>query len=156
MLDDFLPDFGFNRRHHRHRRHRHHHHRHHPRLRVWFAIGEHAVLLTPKKETFMADTVHIDQTAVLSIEADDKAGDIVSPVAFDSPPSWTSSNPSAATVTASADGTTAVLQPTGLGVTTIGLAASINGVAFTATDDITIVAGDVASLKIVVTPQPAA
>lgn len=103
----------------------------------------------------MADSLHIDQIGNLSIVADDSKLNVVSPVTFDSPPVWTNSNPAAATLVASTDGTTAVLTPVAAGlVTTVGVSASVAGVSFSASDDVSIVSGAVASISIVLTPAP--
>ena len=97
----------------------------------------------------MATTIHINQIDTQSIVAVDATGAIVTPVAFDSPPVWTNSNPAAATNVVSADGLTNVLTPVAAGqTTTVAVTAIIGGVTFTATTDYSVVSGSVASISI--------
>lgn len=134
--------------------HRRHHHRHHGRLpfSVWLGINRTLVFLPPNQETFILSQLHDDQVDNLSIQAVDAKGNIVSPVAFDSPPTWTNSDDTAATVAASADGTTAVVTPVKVGgTTTVSVSASIAGTVFTASTQITVVTGAVAGISIVET-----
>lgn len=90
-----------------------------------------------------------DQHCPLSIQADDKAGNPVTlPVGA---VTWSSSNPSVATVTPSADGMTADVAATGpLGSAQVGVAVDLGGgQQLTGTLDVTIVAGAAASILIV-------
>ena len=103
--------------------------------------------------------LHVDNIMNYAITAADAAGDPISPITFDAPPVWTSSNPAAGAIVASADGTTAVLTPAAAPgsvgqVTTVTMTCSIAGTSFSATDSVTIVAGAVASVSIVGTPAP--
>lgn len=99
----------------------------------------------------MATNIHIDQIDTISIQAVDASGNVV-PVTYDSPPVWTNSNPAAATNVVSADGTTNVVTPVASAIgqtTTIGVTAIISGTTFTASNDYTIIAGTVASIRLV-------
>lgn len=140
--------------HHRH----HHHHRHqHRGVHVWLRINNSAVLLKPNERTFIMSQIHVDQIAVLTIQAVDSKGNPVS-AAFDGPPVWTNSNEAAATSSVAADGSTDTLTPVGTAVgqsTTASVVATIGGTQFTASIDEAIVAGAVAGIKIVETFQPA-
>ena len=103
--------------------------------------------------------LRLDQTVTLSIEAIDAGGN-PAPVVFDAAPTWTNSNPAAATNVVAADGLTNVLTPVpgALGLaTTVTVAASIGGMAFTATADYTITAAPIVitSIRIVETFSPA-
>jgi hypothetical protein len=131
---------------------------------IWFVIGSHQVLLNHERMTQMADTLHIDQTAVASIQAKDKNGNLIPGPVFETPgPVWASSNPAVATVTGIGGGPlvppnvgpTATIQPLSLGITNITVSANIGGVNFSASNSITVVSGAVASISIVLTPQPA-
>jgi hypothetical protein len=138
------------------RRGKHHHPEHcHDDKFIWFVSNNFAVALQPERTINMSDTLHLNQIDNLSIVADDANLNIV-PFTPDAPPVWTNSNPAAATMVASADGLTAVLTPVAVGVTTVGVSVVINKVTFSASDDITIVAGAIASISIVATPAPAA
>jgi hypothetical protein len=155
--------FGWNDRRDFQRRRKHHGHRHHHPLGglfIWLVTNNHAVELEPERTIHMADTLHLAQIGNLSIVADDSKLNVVSftpdpVVAPATNPTWTNSNPAAATLVASVDGLTAVLTPVAIGVTTVGVSVVIGGVTFSASDDISIVGGAVASVSIVLTPAPA-
>jgi len=113
----------------------------------------------------MSDQIHLSQVDNLSIVADDANLNVVpfTPDAAVPPatnPTWTNSNPAAATLVASADGLTAVLTPVAVGVTTVGVSVLITDPAtkvtttFSASDDISVVTGPIASISIVATPAP--
>ena len=57
---------------------------------------------------------------------------ITPPVPFDAPPTWTSDNPSAVSVTPSADGTSAVAAYVAAGTANISAVGVIGGVSFSA------------------------
>ena len=101
----------------------------------------------------MAQTLTDNQIDNLSIVATDGAGNPVAPT-FDSPPSWTLSDPSGSnSLVASADGLTAVLTPGQVGSTpTVNLSGIIGGVTLTASLAISIVSSAVVALSIVGTP----
>lgn len=146
---------------------RHHNHRqHHPKRFYWFRILESGsalrILLEKDREPFIVSQLHVDQKVTLSIVATDAAGN---PVAFKpdaaTPPAtnpvWTNSNPAAADMAVSNDGLSAVVTPKAdqVGqVTSVSVAVTVNGVTFTATDDLTIVEGAIAGVKIVETFSP--
>lgn len=129
----------------------------HPRRFFWFRIGGALrILLEPGKEPFIVGQLHVDQKVSLSIVATDVAGN---PVKFapDAAPVWANSNPAAADMTVSNDGLTATLIPKADAVgqvTSVSLAVVIGGVTFTATDDISIVEGAIAGVKIVESFSP--
>ena len=127
---------------------------HRRRIRVWFGIGPTNILLRPNEESFIMSNLRLDQTNALSIEAVDANGTAV-PSVFDSPPVWTNSNDTKATVAAAADGLTAVVTPVSLGETTVTVSASIGGASFSATLVITVVAGLVVGIRIVENITPA-
>lgn len=99
--------------------------------------------------------LHIDQFDNLSLAAVDAKGNVVSPIPFDSAPVWTNSDDTAATLAAATDGLSASLTPVKAGgVTTVTVSASIAGTPFSATLDVSVVAGAVAGLSIVETFSP--
>jgi hypothetical protein len=142
---------------------RHYHHRqHHPKRFYWLRLNECGsalrILLEKGKEPFIVSQLHVDQKVTLSIVATDAAGN---PVAFKpdaatppaTNPTWTNSNP-AADMVVSNDGLTAVLTPKAdqVGqVTSVSMAVIVDGVTFTATDDLTIVEGAIAGVKLIET-----
>lgn len=134
-------------------RRRHHHHHHHHHERVWLIVNNFAVQLKPNQEIHMAQTLTDNQIDNLAIVATDGAGNPVSPT-FDSPPTWTLSDPSNSnTLAASADGLTAVLTPGQVGSTpTVNLSGIIGGVTLTASLAVSIVSSAVVSISIVGVP----
>lgn len=134
-----------NRRRHQHR-HRGHHARH-----VWLKVSGVAVRLNPIEGTFIMSNLALNQIVTLSLIITNDAG-VVSPA--DSAPVWTNSNAAAATSAVSSDGLTDVLTPVAAGVTTVVVTVMINGVAYTATVDETVIAAGLAGVKIVETFSP--
>lgn len=115
---------------------------------VWFRKGELEILLRKHERLIMQQTLHVDQIDTLSIVQRDASGNVVN-VPYDAPPTWTSSNPAAATLTVAADGLTATLtNPAVDQVTDVTVQASIAGTVFSATNTYTIVGGAVASIEI--------
>ena len=109
----------------------------------------------------MVQQLRIDEIDNLTIAVLDASGNPVSPpVTFDAAPVWTlvdTGTSSGASLVPAADGLTAVLTPGAVGATvTVNLALSVGGTPFTATLDVTTVAGvsTVASIAIVATPAP--
>jgi hypothetical protein len=138
--------------------HRHHRHHHHHRHKVWLVVNNFAFELKPNQENEMAQSLLDTQIDNLSIQVNDASGNIISPPpAFNTAPSWTLTDPAGtgATLSASADGTSAVLTPAGkLGTVTVGLTATIGGQSFTASLDVAITSGAPASISIVAAPAP--
>lgn len=108
----------------------------------------------------MAQLLRIDEIDNLTIAVLDASGNPVTPpVTFDSPPVWAlvDTASSGASLVPDASGLSAVLTPGAVGSTvTLNLTGVIGGVTFTASLDVTIVAGvsTVASISIVATPAP--
>jgi hypothetical protein len=124
---------------------------------VWLLTNKFTVFLIHKTEMIMATSLHVDQIDTQTILATDAKGNPVT-VTWDSPPVWINSNPAAATNVVSSDGTSNVLTPvsTGIGLsTTVGVAAMLGGVPFSASTTYTIIAGTVAQIAIVDTFSPA-
>lgn len=106
----------------------------------------------------MASTISTVQVDNLSIIALDASGNQVSPVTFDSAPTWSLPDSSIATIAASGDGTTATVTPVAVGTTTVTLSCAVGGAVFTATLDVTVTDSGtgtiVASVQIAAVPAP--
>lgn len=97
------------------------------------------------------------QTLPLSIEFDDATGAAMPPSVTDSPPVWTSGDPTIATVAAAADGLTALLTPVAVGGVVVTLVVLVAGVSFQASLTVAVnaVAPVLTSVKIIAgTPTP--
>ena len=123
---------------------------------VWLVRDKTAIQLTPERKLKLMDQLNVVQLGDYSITITDVKGNVLAAPVFDTPPAWTSSNPAAATILASADGTTAVLTPVGPinVVTVVGMSCSIGGVALTASDQVTTIAGPAANAAITMTVVP--
>lgn len=100
----------------------------------------------------------IGQIDDLSLKATDKNGNVVSPIPFDAPPTWTVSDPTLADLTVSTDGVSAVLTYKVAGHLVVNLQGVIKGVPFAATAEVDIAAAapsdtDVVAIEIVITPR---
>lgn len=112
----------------------------------------------------MTDQVNVATPGLqYSITITDIKGNVIAAPKFQAPPTWVSDNPAAATITASADGTTAVLAPVGPAglVTNVNMSCIVvnpdgSTVTLTATDAVTTIAGPAANATITGTVIPAA
>lgn len=139
------------------RRHRHHHHHHHHRPTPVLIINNFAVELIAQEKVIMATSLHLDNLGNLAIVfADSKLNPISPAPTPDAPPSWSVSDATVASLAVAADGLTAVLTPlVSGGTTTVALSLVLGGTTFSASLDVSITAGAVASVAITMTPVPA-
>lgn len=135
---------------------RSHHHDHHRRATPVLHVGTFAVRLVPQEQIHMASQLHIDQLGNLSITfADSTNNPIVPAPTPDAPPTWTVDDLTVATIVVAADGMSAVMTPIKVsGVSTVTLALVVGGTKWGAVMAVTIVAGAIASVAIVLTPVP--
>ncbi len=103
----------------------------------------------------MQQTLHVDQIDTVTLQAVDAKGNIV-PLTPDAAPVWTDSVPAAVSQTPSTDGLSDVLTAAGTPgqVSTIGVTVLVGGVSFSAQDDVMVVAGAIAGIKLVHTFSP--
>lgn len=129
----------------------HRHHRLHRHATPLFGVGPIVIELLERETIHMATSIHIDNQLPLSVAFIDSAGNPIMPAPTpDTLPVWVITDTTVATVTASTDGLTAIVNPLLVGgSTTITLTVVIGGTTFNATLDIVIVAGAVASVQIV-------
>lgn len=119
--------------HERHRK-RHRHPRHKIHFVVLFTVNHMSFVLKPDEEIFLMTDTTVGKTLNLSIGFLDADGNsmIVTPMP-DSPPIWSNTTPATTTLTPSADGLTATDLAVGVGTDSIGAAATVGGVTFSAT-----------------------
>jgi hypothetical protein len=120
---------------------------------LWFGVDQDHVYISPLTSgVTVVSELPEDKTRILTIQALNGLGAVLEIVDFDSPPSWTNSNPKAATGEAWEEGQRYIVTPAGGAVgqsTSISVSVQIGGQHYSATNEIRIVAGKVAAIKIV-------
>ena len=102
----------------------------------------------------MAQTLHVDQIDTVTIQFVDAQGNVVQATP-DSPPVWSNSVPTVVGAAPSADGLSDVLTGLVVGQTsTVGVTVVVGGVSFSAQDDVLVVEGAIAGIKLVHTFSP--
>jgi hypothetical protein len=120
---------------------------------LWFGVDENHVYISPLTSgVIVVSELPEDKIRILTIQAVNGLGNVVEIIDFDSAPAWTNSNPKAATGEAWEDGQRYIVTPASGAVgqaTSISVSVQIGGQNYSATNEIRIVAGKVASIKIV-------
>lgn len=107
----------------------------------------------PKGPQIMTTTIKDNQTDAITLEVDDAAGNPIplADVAFQAPPAWSSSDATVLTVTAAADGLSAIGATTGkLGSSTVSVSAvTSDGRTITGSEQVDVTTSAPTSFKLV-------
>lgn len=121
----------------RHRMRSHHHHR--KRLAIFIStdgLDKVGAILIPEERIVLMDQVTVGHTDTIAIvQVDQNGNPMKTPVAFDAPPAWTNvpGSPPIDGLVVAADGSTAVATALAAGQDTITVTATVGGVTYTAT-----------------------
>lgn len=127
----FCWDWNHHHKHHRHKPSRHH-------LRILLVViveGKERdfVILQPGRKATLMTTVTVGHKIALAIAFLDANGNpMVTAPTPDSPPAWSNTNAAAETVTAAADGLSAVATTVAAGTDAINLVVVVGGVSYSA------------------------
>ena len=126
---------------------------------LWLKYNNVAVLLNRKRRTYMAGTLRVGQTGVISVVELDSGGNPITPMqAFDAPPTWSIDDTTDFALTPAADGLSAGIALNGTPAVgtngNISFSGMIGGKPFTATFIETVVAETVASVALTQVDTP--